>query len=972
MILLIDYELNEIHYTDKNGKDKIKTELTTERQELLPFYIIQHMTKKIIYPPNITYTEVKDLTKIQCYSNRNTYIQAPVGSGKSRSVLSRDIINVMKNDPNNRILMITDTRVLATKQVEDILQILTSIGCDPSCLLDYRELTRENPLEDKHRFIVVCYDSLIKFNSIFKKITHIFIDEFCNVMKRTYGANEEMYKKIDRFNDFLTLIQNKTVKLYDADFEPNDMSFCKIKLYKLIGFKQPNNTSTLMKETYAYDCMLELLRQRRKIVCIITSKTKMKEFEIDILSKIQNIRILSIDNEGAYDTNPNAITSSKQMKILKEQVIRNTDLWQNYDLVIYTPTIQTGVSFNDTSYFYKTFAFLALHTTDAQQTTQMLFRVRANITGEIIFAVFKNAIKSIKYTEINTAKNITQNNNNFNLMIENTGTSQLHSGKKGIITPYYNTNLETPTPTQKPPQISQGKDTCQLLVDKERTDSITKDRKLLHDIFKTMYNWGVDNLKCNYYKQETTETFCSRIANEVIDTVLNFMFQQSEIDDCVGQTVIECEKPICRLDFEKQQFYSLEYTSNFEKQNEDDYYIQQKFYALNNLNYTCDIWTHISTDEDDDNINKIDKLYFEYNSETDLKIFNKLSNISFYCFKPMIDFLYENSFLNKKSMYEYISQTKNTYDINVFVKRIFGMYIAFNVFEIIKITRTELEELYMNETVLDKKGDKIPKCIIFNKLEYKLSLETAYQKNMWLFQYIITTNTDIDCSMYSFYSLAFKQIGLVFNINKDDTFYSVKLHYTAKHYRFQQPLILNHTLPSGLEYKNYNEVDDICYWYNNTDTIQFETKLESGLEPIIDLPINMLPKLLTFQFKNILTLKTYYDVFGSDNKKLEFETLFTDFTEKSIHYNNITPVKLHDNLMPILNSLKDKQNKLKQSKIEAIETKKQQTKAAEEADVKCECGGKYKYRQRQTHFQTAKHKKYILECETPEQKAAYD
>ena len=99
--------------------DDNKTTIYSNNQFLLSFYMIEKQKqKKINYPKQVKCNEITSL-KIIPTTNKDTYIQAPVGSGKSRDILSRDIIFTLKN-PKNKIFMITDSRSLATKQYTDI------------------------------------------------------------------------------------------------------------------------------------------------------------------------------------------------------------------------------------------------------------------------------------------------------------------------------------------------------------------------------------------------------------------------------------------------------------------------------------------------------------------------------------------------------------------------------------------------------------------------------------------------------------------------------------------------------------------------------------------------------------------------------------------------------------------------------------------------------------------------------------
>ena len=120
------------------------------------------------------------------------------------------------------------------------------------------------------------------------------------------------------------------------------LSFCTIK------------TRFYFDEKIFFDKIQTFVKNDKKIVCPTNSKKKAKLLEKIILDVNPTYKILRIDMENRCT---------------------DVDTWLNYDVVIYTPTITAGVSF-DHKHFDKVCAYFTKKSTSVEQSSQMLFRCR--------------------------------------------------------------------------------------------------------------------------------------------------------------------------------------------------------------------------------------------------------------------------------------------------------------------------------------------------------------------------------------------------------------------------------------------------------------------------------------------------------------------------------------------------------------------------------------------------------------------
>jgi len=260
-ILCIDFNVNKVFNEILN---KTKYVIQSDNQYSLAFNEIENI--KCSIPAQYNPIQIKSLTEIKSNCMIDTYVTAPVGSGKTYHVLLPDIKSILESNSNNKIIVVTDLITIAEKIFENIRISLVEWEYDTEILRNYRN----NAIYPNTRILVCCYDSLIKFNNF--QSTHLICDEIVNISKRTYNAMKERYKLEEAQLYFFNLIRNNVCKFYDADFEPTHMDLIteqtnkKFKVYELIGYIQENKTLRLMNNGKAFRNLIDDIRSGKKLV----------------------------------------------------------------------------------------------------------------------------------------------------------------------------------------------------------------------------------------------------------------------------------------------------------------------------------------------------------------------------------------------------------------------------------------------------------------------------------------------------------------------------------------------------------------------------------------------------------------------------------------------------------------------------------------------------------------------------------
>lgn len=231
--------------------------------------------------------------------------------------------------------------------------------------------------------IVIQVDSLVKLRGV--KFDLLILDEFNSTMNYIYSCPPGIVFKNNLYNTLTELTHqiksSKYVFACEHDFTKYnlDMLFnlgletkMYINTYKPFdNFKiktiNGNKKSKHMVWKKMIDSISVAMSENKKVCIVTDSKRKAKivdtVFNIDTNDYLGGIAEKFSDKRVLYMHGDN----KSEHKSIKE--------WGNYDIVIFTPTITTGQSFDDV-YFDHVFAVVTGFSVEANDIMQMMFRIR--------------------------------------------------------------------------------------------------------------------------------------------------------------------------------------------------------------------------------------------------------------------------------------------------------------------------------------------------------------------------------------------------------------------------------------------------------------------------------------------------------------------------------------------------------------------------------------------------------------------
>jgi len=287
-------------------------------------------------------------------------IQSEKGTGKTTNLISTLF---EENTPPESILFVSSRRTFGIKLVADLKKYGFKLYSD---------------IEDQYIYnkrIIVQIDSLLRLQ--LDKYELIIIDE-CESLARYITSNHftKNFKSSTIVNNLEFRVNDADrVIIMDADLSDRCMNYyTKIKdpdgKYTKDDIKVIINTFTPYKDytiNYMdYNNWLNEIKikigSNKKLVIPMASNNKAKDLHTKLKNDFPNKKIILIHKE-----------TSDEEKL--SELIKINKTWINYDIVIYTPTVCMGVSF-DPSHFDNIFAYGCHNSLGAQEFCQMLHRVR--------------------------------------------------------------------------------------------------------------------------------------------------------------------------------------------------------------------------------------------------------------------------------------------------------------------------------------------------------------------------------------------------------------------------------------------------------------------------------------------------------------------------------------------------------------------------------------------------------------------
>lgn len=244
--------------------------------------------------------------------------------------------------------------------------------------------------------LIIQEESLLKLQSyedvieaedgVIENITHqydlIMLDEVESLLNQ-YHSQATFGNKTKETFEYLEQLLYKSKNIISLDGDLGDRSKCflmKFDNYLFIENQHKNNNKTITvynsREKVDKE-MFDLLEKKKKIAIASMTSKDATDYKNLISEKFPKLKI------GIYIST----TDCKSKKDLKNVI----EKWGELDVVIYSPTITAGVSFDLKKYFYKIFGVISCGSCSQRDFFQMLARIRYPESNDI--TVYNNDIK---------------------------------------------------------------------------------------------------------------------------------------------------------------------------------------------------------------------------------------------------------------------------------------------------------------------------------------------------------------------------------------------------------------------------------------------------------------------------------------------------------------------------------------------------------------------------------------------------
>lgn len=313
-------------------------------------------------------------------------IQSEKGTGKTSNLLKSLLNNNIINSKSN-VLFISARRTFGIKLLGDLENYGFKL---------YSDIKQHDIYHNK---IICQIDSLLRLkNDIYD---YVIIDE-CESLVRYLSSQhfiKNSYANLVIASLQRRLIDAKHIYVLDADLSDRSINYfqnnIKTDNYAIIL----NNYKPY--QSYTFSVMIynewlvkifDYIKNNKKIVIPIASNNKAKDLVNKINTDYPNKKVLLIHRE-----------TSDEEKL--ENVINVNKSWSEYDIVIYTPSVSMGISYDLENYFDAIFAYGCHNSLGAQEFCQMIHRVRHPKEKTIYLSVdiykdFNNDEDTYTYNEI--------------------------------------------------------------------------------------------------------------------------------------------------------------------------------------------------------------------------------------------------------------------------------------------------------------------------------------------------------------------------------------------------------------------------------------------------------------------------------------------------------------------------------------------------------------------------------------------
>jgi hypothetical protein len=361
--LIYEAKKNNINDFLKNGKKSAET-IVNE----YPKKEIILTKKKNTISLNQRYLTPELFTKYSKY--RLLAVQSEKGTGKTSNLIESYFKNGLITNEMN-ILFVSSRRTFGAKLLGDMSKYGFKLYSD----FEEQYIT--------HNRIICQIDSLLRLD--LDKYHIIIVDE-CESLARYltsqhFTKNNKATMIINRYETYLNSASN--VYILDADLSDRCVNF-----YQNVMNLSENDLALIVNDFQLYnDYLVNYMRfndwlnqivgeieKNKKLVIAMASNTKAKDLRDILVEKYPTKRFLFLNRD---------VSDAEKINI-----VSNVDeQWSRYDIVIYTPSVCMGVSYDRTNHFDAIYAYGCEGSLGAQEFCQMIHRVR-HPKNKVIYLTF--------------------------------------------------------------------------------------------------------------------------------------------------------------------------------------------------------------------------------------------------------------------------------------------------------------------------------------------------------------------------------------------------------------------------------------------------------------------------------------------------------------------------------------------------------------------------------------------------------
>ena len=376
------------------------------------FYDFIDCKTETLFTPLNTIDDAKTKA-IEFYNHKHLklmILKSKWGTGKTSNIINNLIENARKSN-NKRILLITESRALASKLAHDYN------------FTNYMNVKKKSSIDNlyKHDKVVCSIQSIARLEKA-KPFGLIVIDEIQSVFTSFNNSSTFKHSRLSNNGAYifiLKLINNaKKTLMCDADI---------MEEYVRLMEKEFNNQIIVYKneqrafedyifnlwidcDTFQEDIMAKLSAGERVVVAS-ASRMCIEKLQQYLVAKNIFVKTLTITRDGALIYENGVCIHTYSDDCDKQKIIQDLDKYitdNNIQLFAYSPTIKTGISFNSV-YFDCVYAYSCNRSIVYCEYIQMLFRVRKLKQKRVNILLVKKSLQinqSIHQTENKMLKDL--------------------------------------------------------------------------------------------------------------------------------------------------------------------------------------------------------------------------------------------------------------------------------------------------------------------------------------------------------------------------------------------------------------------------------------------------------------------------------------------------------------------------------------------------------------------------------------